>query len=142
MPNLDVSDSIVIPGQELSFSFSRSPGPGGQNVNKVNSQATLKWNATHSQALPDSIRRRLLAQNRTRVNKLGELVITSHKFRDQPKNIAECLDRLKAMILKASKVPKRRKPTRPSAGSVRRRLSDKKKQSEKKQTRRPGRDSD
>lgn len=138
MADLKVSSRISIPDGELSFTFSRSPGPGGQNVNKVNSQATLKWNQADSQALPQTVHERFVLQNANRINKLGQVVITSGRFREQPRNIADCLERLKKMLLKALVVPKRRRKTRPSAGSVRRRLSDKKKLSKKKQERRPG----
>lgn len=136
MSDLVISDSVVVRSAELEFSFSRSPGPGGQNVNKVNSQATLKWRAADSTALAPAPLQRFLQQNRNRINKLGELVITSHEHRDQRSNVDACRERLAAMIRQALVVPRKRKATQPTKGSVRRRLTDKKLNSAKKNFRR------
>jgi ribosome-associated protein len=135
---LSVNEQIEIPDSELRFTFSRSPGPGGQNVNKVNSKATLRWAVVESPSIPDEVRRRFLEIYRTRINQLGELVMTGSRFRDAPKNSQDCLDKLRAMLLVAARRPKRRVPTRPSRGSNRRRLESKNRQSQKKQNRRPG----
>lgn len=136
MSDLQINPSLAIPAAELAFSFSRSPGPGGQNVNKVNSQATLKWRVHETRGLSPAVLQRLIQQNRTRINRAGELVITSHEHREQRSNIEECRDRLRTMVLRALVVPRKRRPTRPTAGSVRRRLTSKKKLSEKKSSRR------
>lgn len=138
MSDLSINDQIVIPGGELRFSFSRSPGPGGQNVNKVNSKATLKWDVARSTAISGPVRDRMMVQNRTRINAAGELVLTCHVHRDQKRNIDECRERLRQLLLRAAIRPKRRQATRPTAGSVRRRIAAKKRQSERKQSRRSG----
>ena len=98
MADLHITSRIVIPDEELGFSFARSSGPGGQNVNKVNSKATLRWNPTISAALPDDVRTRFLARYASRLTNEGEILITSQESRDQPKNIAICLEKLRAMI--------------------------------------------
>ena len=133
---LQVTNRITIDDAELRFTFSRSGGPGGQNVNKVNSKATLHWNATTSAALPDDVRARLLTLYASRITNDGDLVITSQESRDQPKNIAICLDKLKAMILAALHVPKKRRATKPTKGSKVRRLNEKKQRSQTKANRR------
>ena len=114
----------------------RSSGPGGQNVNKVSSKAVLRWRAVASGLLdPDSIAR-LAVSFPTHLTKDGELVIASQRTRDAIKNRADCLEKLKAMLLVAIKKPKRRIPTRPTRSSVRRRLDAKARLSQKKRERR------
>jgi ribosome-associated protein len=127
---------ITIPDDELRFSFSRSGGPGGQNVNKVNSKATLHWNPAASTALPDDVRGRFLARFASRLTNEGYVVITSQESRDQPKNIDSCVAKLHAMIAEVLKPPKRRRPTKPTKGSKLRRLKEKKQRSETKAGRR------
>jgi len=136
MPNLTVNDDITIPDAELRFTYSRSPGPGGQNVNKLNTKATLHWDVTTTENLPESVRARFLALYSTRINNQGQLVMTSTRYRVASRNMEDCLDKLREMILAATKKPKRRIPTRRSASSKRKRLKNKKQHSEKKQSRR------
>jgi ribosome-associated protein len=133
---LMISARISIPDEELHFSFARSSGPGGQNVNKVNSKATLHWNATTSPALPEEIRQRFLALYASRITNDGEVVITSQESRDQPKNVAICLEKLKQMIVAVLTVPKKRRPTKPTKGSQKRRLNEKKQRAQVKEGRR------
>ena len=137
---LTINSTISIPLREFEISYARSPGPGGQNVNKVNSKVILKWDVTHTQALPEHVRKRFLYQWRTRITKTGHVVINSHRYRDQPRNYTDCLNKVRQMILAATVIPKQRKPTKPSVGSKRRRLESKKRQSKRKQDRRPIRD--
>jgi len=132
-----INANIEIPKAEIEFSYARSPGPGGQNVNKVNSKAILRWNVAQTDCLPDHVRRRFLILWQNRISKSGDLVIQSHRHRDQPRNTSDCLDRLRDMVRAALTVPKKRKPTRPSYGSKQRRLESKKRQSQRKQNRRP-----
>jgi ribosome-associated protein len=136
MADLQITSRIVIPDEELVFSFARSSGPGGQNVNKVNSKATLRWNVTASAALPDDVRSRFLKLYASRLTNDGEILITSQESRDQPKNIAICLEKLRGMIQQALTAPKKRRPTKPTKGSKQRRLNDKKQRSELKAGRR------
>ena len=135
MPILAVSRIITIPDRELKFSFSRSSGPGGQNVNKVSSKATLHFRAIDSPSLPAEIRQRLVATFKSRLTKSGELVISSQEHRDQPQNIEACLHRLKEMILSVAKPPKVRRTTKPSRGSKVRRLKAKKQRAAVKEVR-------
>src|SRR5262245_38634573 len=123
---LQISAHIAIPEDELSFSFSRSSGPGGQNVNKVASKATLRWAAAASQALPVDVRGRFLAKFASQLTNDGEVVLYSQEFRDQPKNIAACREKLRVMISSVLAPPKKRRPTKPTKGSKVRRLNDKK----------------
>ncbi|MGD9857649.1 MAG: alternative ribosome rescue aminoacyl-tRNA hydrolase ArfB [Planctomycetaceae bacterium] len=131
-----VTDAIRIPRSELTFQFSRSGGPGGQNVNKVSSRVQMRWNVDATQALPEDVLVRLKAHNRRRIKADGDLLITSSRYRDQPRNIEDCLEKLRELVAAAAVPPKRRRPTKPSAGSRRRRLQAKKERSQRKETRR------
>lgn len=133
---LTVNNRISIPLNEFDFTYSRSPGPGGQNVNKVNTKVTLKWDVVNSQSLPESVRARLMSKYKRRISKTGEFVVTSHRFRDQGRNVADALSKLREMILTVATPPKPRKKTKPSAGAKRRRLDNKRKTSLRKQSRR------
>lgn len=133
---LVINPRLKIPLREFRFSFARSSGPGGQNVNKVSTKATLRWPVLTSPSLPDSVRERFLAKYRRRVTAEGELVITSQRFRDAGRNVADCLEKLRAMLAEAAVTPKTRKPTKPTRASVRRRLERKRQHARKKQLRR------
>ena len=133
--DIRVTRSIVIPRSEVTFQFSRSGGPGGQNVNKVSSRVQLRWNVENTEALTDEVRERLKQRARRRINAEGELIITSQRFRDQPKNIEDCIKKLRELVQEAATIPKRRRPTKPSAGAKRRRLQAKKERSERKKSR-------
>ena len=131
-----VNHRIKIPLREFQFTFSRSSGPGGQNVNKLNTKALLRWPVVKSPSLPEAVRQRLLKQAGRRVTAEGDLLITSQRFRDAGRNVADCLEKLRKMLAAAAVAPKRRRPTKPTRGSVQRRLNQKKEQSRKKQQRR------
>jgi ribosome-associated protein len=133
---LFVTPNLRIPLDEFSFTFARSGGPGGQNVNKVNSKAVLRWRVLESPSLDERVRLRFVEQNRHRITEAGELVLTSQRFRDQPRNIDDCYDKLRELLGRAAVQPKRRRPTKPTAGSRRRRLNDKRSRSATKQLRR------
>jgi len=133
---LEVTPTLKIPREELQFSFARSSGPGGQNVNKVSSKAVLRWAAAASPSLPDDVRRRFLARFGRRITREGELVLASQRYRDAGRNVADCLERLREMLLRVAVAPKPRRPTRPTAASRRRRLDAKRRQSGKKSSRR------
>jgi ribosome-associated protein len=132
---LAITPTLLLSEDEFTWTFARSSGPGGQNVNKVASKAVLRWNLAASMALPADVKARLVAQQPRFVTQDGEVVISSQLTRDQDRNRQDCLDKLRAMILQALIVPKPRKKTRPSRGSKRRRLQDKKQHSQKKQQR-------
>lgn len=133
---LVVAPHIQIPPAEFEFTYARSSGPGGQNVNKVNSKAVLRWQATKSPSLPEAVRSRFLAKYGSRLTGDGELLITSERYRDQPRNIDDCLEKLREMLLSVAVAPKKRKKTKPSRASKERRLDSKKRDSSKKQSRR------
>ena len=138
---LVVSPRLRIPLSEFEFSFVRSSGPGGQNVNKVNSKAVLRWQALASPSLPADVRQRLVAKHRPRITAEGELLIVSQRYRDQPRNIDDCLDKLREMLAGVLMAPKKRRPTRPGRAAKQRRLDSKKADSNKKNLRRkPTRD--
>jgi len=139
---LDVTPAIQIPESELRFSFARSSGPGGQNVNKVSSKAILHWPVATSPSIPDDVRERFLARYGSRVTNEGEVVITSERYRDQPRNVQDCLDKLREMLLAVAKPPRRRRKTKPTKGSIERRLQSKREKSEKKERRRSPRTND
>ncbi|WP_254511262.1 alternative ribosome rescue aminoacyl-tRNA hydrolase ArfB [Anatilimnocola floriformis] len=136
MADLQISSRILIPDSEFRFTFARSSGPGGQNVNKVSSKATMHWDATQSPSLPDDVKRRFLDKFASRITTQGEIVIISQESRDQPKNIQLCLDKLRGMILEILVPPKKRRPTKPTKGSKVRRLNEKKSKSQTKANRR------
>jgi len=131
-----ITATLQIPDEEFTWSFARSGGPGGQNVNKVESKALLRWNLAASNALPADVKKRLAQQQKRFFTQDGELIITSQLTRDQDRNRDDCLEKLRAIILQALIVPKPRKKTKPSRGSKRRRLQDKKRRSDVKQNRR------
>ncbi len=133
---LVVNSRLRIPDSEFAFSYVRSSGPGGQNVNKVSSKAVLRWSPTTSPSLPDDVRRRFLAKYRSRLTTEGELILSSQRYRDQPRNTADVKEKLRAMLASVATPPKKRKPTRPTKGSVERRIKSKQTVSRKKQLRR------
>src|SRR5579864_646898 len=123
---LEVNDRIRIPEDEFSWSFARSGGPGGQNVNKVASKALLSWDIGRTSFLPIEVKTRLRTLQRRRFTKEGMLQIVSQRYRDQERNRQDCLEKLRDMVLEALAVPKARKPSRPTRGSREARLRAKK----------------
>ena len=126
--------------KELRFSFSRSSGAGGQNVNKLNTKATLRWEVLESPSLPAAMRARFAARFARRISAGGELLLSSQRYRDQGRNVADCLEKLDAMLAEVAKPPTPRRPTRRTRASVERRLAQKQRRSESKRRRRPPRD--
>src|SRR5262249_18116248 len=136
---LQVTETIAIPDSEFVWSFVRSSGPGGQNVNKVASKAVLRWPVAASPSLPEHVKTRLIALNRRRVTTEGDLVLSSQRFRDQERNRLDCLEKLAELVREAAALPQPRRATRPSRGSKLRRLAAKRRRSARKADRRiPG----
>ncbi len=133
--SLVINSQIVIPSAELVMSFARSSGPGGQNVNKVNSKAILRWNLRESSALPAEVKLRFEACFPTRINQAGEVMLSSDKYRDQGRNLADCHEKLRQLVQAAVVVPRKRGKTRPSRGSIEDRLAGKRHKSLQKKQR-------
>jgi ribosome-associated protein len=120
---------------ELEFSASRSSGPGGQNVNKVNSKVTLKFDIRNSSILTDEEKTILLSKLASRLSTEGVLILTSQDNRSQLQNKEAVMAKLDTIVTKAFEKRKARRATKPSKGSVRERIKKKKQHSEKKQWR-------
>jgi len=135
---LRVGDRIRVEADELRFQFARSAGAGGQNVNKVNSKAILRFAVAASPGLPPDVRERFLHRFARRITLEGDLILTSQRSRDQRRNVEDCLDKLAAMLAQVAEAPAPRRPTRPGRGSMERRLREKRTRSAvKSQRRRP-----
>lgn len=120
---------------EFDFSFSRSSGPGGQNVNKTETKAELRWPYLKSEFLTSHQKALITLKAVHHINKNDELYIQADNHRNRIQNQEECVNRIKEIVLKATFIPKPRKKTKPSRGSIEKRLSEKKRHSQKKQNR-------
>jgi ribosome-associated protein len=123
------------PRDEVTYRFSRSSGPGGQNVNKVNTKVAMYWDLEASILVPDSVKMRFRARYGHRLTLDGMLVITSDQFRDQKRNQEDCLDKLTELLDSVWEAPKPRKKTKPTRGSKEKRLQGKREAKEKKKMR-------
>jgi ribosome-associated protein len=133
---LEINPTIHIPESEFSWTFVRSGGPGGQNVNKVASKAVLRWGLNASPSLPDDVKARLRAQHPSRVTVEGDFLVSSQRYRDQERNREDCLEKLREFVLRATAVPKVRKKKKPTRASKERRLAEKRHRSAAKSARR------
>ena len=133
---LEVRPGLVLPEWELRTEFSRAGGPGGQNVNKVETRAVLRFDVAHSSAFTPDQRARLLERLGPRLTSRGELLVACTEHRSQERNVAGARERLAALLRAALHVEKARRPSRPTRGSVRRRLDQKRKRSGTKRARR------
>ncbi len=131
-----VTDSISLSEHEIEERFIRAPGPGGQNVNKVASAVQLRFDATNSPALSDSVFQGLRSLAGSRMTREGVIVLTAYRFRSQDRNRQDALERLIILIRGAATPPKQRRPTKPSAASRRRSFESKRRHGELKKQRR------
>lgn len=129
---IPITDTVAVPDDELDWSYARSGGPGGQNVNKVASKAVLRWTMAASSAITEPVKARIRIAHPSRLTIDGDMLIVSQRYRDQERNRQDCMEKLADMIRVALMPPRPRRPTKPTKGSQRRRLEDKKQQSERK----------
>jgi ribosome-associated protein len=128
---------ITIPPEEMSWRFSRSQGPGGQSVNTTDSQAELSFDLARSTALPPVLKERALAALSRRLSD-GVITVAASEYRSQLRNREAAAARLSVLLTEATAPPPRsRRPTRPTRGSVERRLADKQRRAQLKRLRRP-----
>jgi ribosome-associated protein len=131
-----VSDRLTIPAAELSWRFSRSSGPGGQGVNTTDSRVELSWDLAGSEMLPPTLRDRAVERLQHRLVN-GVLTVTASEHRSQLRNREAAAARLAGIVAGAIAPPPRtRRPTRPSRGSVERRIAEKKRRGATKRNRR------
>ena len=131
-----ITREISIGPDEIVMEFVRSPGPGGQNVNKVATTAQLRFDVAGSPSLPDEVKQRVGKLAGRRLTTDGVLVIQARRFRSQGRNRTDAVDRLVDLLRRAAARPKPRRKTKPTAASKRRRLDGKRKRAATKQQRR------
>jgi ribosome-associated protein len=133
--SIQVAPGVRVPAQAIQMTAVRSAGPGGQNVNKVSSKVQLRVDLAQITGLDVSARQRLLRLAGKRVDSEGNLVVVSQLTRDQLTNVRDALDKVRDLVAMALVAPKPRTPTRPTRGSVRRRIENKRRQADRKEQR-------
>ncbi|MHC4862130.1 MAG: alternative ribosome rescue aminoacyl-tRNA hydrolase ArfB [Planctomycetota bacterium] len=132
-----VAGDVRIPLSEVSVRFARSGGPGGQNVNKVETKVEVRFRPASSAALTPAQVARIEEKLASRLTSEGEIIVTSERTRYQERNREDALARLAALLTEALRVPKPRRRTKPTRASIERRLDEKKRRGETKRRRRP-----
>ncbi|MCA9322992.1 MAG: aminoacyl-tRNA hydrolase [Planctomycetes bacterium] len=136
MAGISIRPGLEIPEDELRFEADRSSGPGGQHVNTSSTRIALSFDVAQSPSLTEYDRQRILTRLAKRINKEGVLRIVAQSERSQSRNRELAVERFQELMAKALVRPKARRPTKPTAGSRRRRLADKKQRGEIKRDRR------
>jgi ribosome-associated protein len=134
---LRITNTLTIPLSELRFRFARSSGPGGQHVNRSATRVELLFDVAGSPSLTEAQRERALKALASYIDSDGVLHLVSQTFRSQLRNREEVVERFRTLMHKAMRVPKRRRPTRPSRAAQERRLANKRRRSEVKRQRGP-----
>lgn len=132
---IHVAPCVTIPATAIEMRAVRSSGPGGQNVNKVASKVLLRVDLARIEGLAPDARERLHALVSSRLDADGRLLVTSQRFRDQPKNLEDAREKVRGLVARALARPKDRRASRPSAASRQRRLEGKRRSSQKKRLR-------
>jgi len=130
-----INRKISIRKGELSESFVRSPGPGGQNVNKLATCVQLRFDVANSPSLPEDLKQRLMRLGGRRLSAKGVLIINARRYRTRQRNREDALQRLIDLVRRAATTPKRRRKTSPTLASRRRRVAEKKRRSQTKRLR-------
>lgn len=139
---IPIDDELAIPDEEVSFTTSRSGGPGGQNVNKLETRVTVRFDVAGSPSLGEEQRQRILERLATRITRAGYLQVTSQKHRTQLENREAAVARFAELMAGALREEAPRKPTRVSKAAKRRRLDEKRRQGQRKRERSAGIPSD
>jgi len=121
-----VAPGIEVPAVELEIRYVRSSGPGGQNVNKTSTKAVVRWNVRSAAGVRDDVKGRFVARFASRITAAGDILVTSDRFRDQPRNLEDCLAKLAAMLTEVAVAPTRRKATPRVGAAKERRIQTKK----------------
>jgi ribosome-associated protein len=132
---LRITDTILLDESEINFKFIRSPGPGGQHVNKAATAVLLRFDVGHSTSLPQDVQLRLLQLAKNRINAKGILIINANRFRSQDLNRKDALGRLIELIAKSAQRVKPRRRTKPTIGSIKKRIKVKQQRSKLKRSR-------
>lgn len=128
-----------VPRSEIELAFSRSSGAGGQNVNKVNSKAEVRWDIVSSDSVPPAVLARFLSRYKNRLDSDGRVLVTSERERDRERNIEDAISKIEDWVMSVWERPKPRIQTKPTKGSKRRRLKEKAAHGEKKRDRKVSR---
>ncbi len=139
---ITVTDSVTIPESEIEWSYARSGGPGGQNVNKVASKTHLRWHMAPSEAVSQLVKNRLAQRYPSLLTAEGDLLITSQEYRDQERNRQRCVEKLISLLRLALVPPKPRVKTKPTKAANARRMNAKRLNAQRKTGRRPPNPSD
>jgi ribosome-associated protein len=130
-----VTDTIKLDENEIQFKFIRSPGPGGQHVNKAATAVQLRFDVKHSPSLPENVRSRMQQLTRNRINANGILIISANRFRSQDLNRKDAIEKLTGLIAQSAEKRKKRRKTKPTFTSLKKRKEAKQRQAKLKANR-------